>query len=247
MRNRLRPKGRYSWRYQAWLAAAALVSATVVVPNLVQAAAEAPPAASGVKVEEVVVSKTPYYTNIGAMASGKIENYNSFKLNDPFRIVVDIWGVAQGAVASELPAGTPQVKSVKLSQQGDKLRMLVETPDDAPFPFLVTTEGNRLVLSVGGGQEGKVTSLDRPAAEMDPSKGKTVVGIIWSLKAARALVEDSEGKGYTVAVGTKIGQNGGVVTRITDKEVFVREEFRDYMGKKVKRDSSLKLQTVGGI
>jgi type IV pilus assembly protein PilQ len=149
----------------------------VVVPTLVQAAAEAPPAASGVRVEEVVVSKTPYYTNIEATVSGKIENYNSFKLNDPFRIVVDIWGVTQGAVASELPAGTPQVKSVKLSQQGDKLRMLVETPDDAPFPFLVTSEGNRLVLSVGGGQEGKVTSLDRPSAGMEPSKGKTVVGI----------------------------------------------------------------------
>ncbi|TFG59383.1 MAG: hypothetical protein E4H29_04360, partial [Deltaproteobacteria bacterium] len=50
----------------------------------------------------------------------------------------------------------------------------------------------------------------------------------------------------TLTVGTKIGQSGGVVTRITDKEVVVREEFRDYMGKKVKRDSSLKLQTVGG-
>jgi type IV pilus assembly protein PilQ len=177
MRNRLRPKGRYSWRYQAWLAAAAFVSAMVVVPTLAQTAAETPPDAPGVRVEEVVVSKTPYYTNIEATASGKIENYNSFKLNDPFRIVVDIWGVTQGAVASELPAGTPQVKSVKLSQQGDKLRMLVETPEDAPFPFLVTTEGNRLVLSVGGGQEGKVTSLDRPAAGMEPSKGKTVVGI----------------------------------------------------------------------
>jgi type IV pilus assembly protein PilP len=73
-----------------------------------------------------------------------------------------------------------------------------------------------------------------------------LVGVIWGPKAARALVEDSEGKGYTVKVGTKIGRSGGVVTRITDKEVVVREEFRDYMGSKVKRDSSLKLQTVGG-
>lgn len=73
-----------------------------------------------------------------------------------------------------------------------------------------------------------------------------LVGVIWGPKAARALVEDSEGKGYTLKVGTKIGRSGGVVTRITDKEVVVREEFRDYMGSKVKRDSSLKLQTVGG-
>ena len=72
------------------------------------------------------------------------------------------------------------------------------------------------------------------------------VGIIWSPKVTRALLEDSEGKGYTVSVGTKIGRSGGVVTRITEKEIVVREEFRDYAGSKVKRDSSLKLETVGG-
>ncbi|MGA7105596.1 MAG: type IV pilus secretin PilQ [Candidatus Deferrimicrobiaceae bacterium] len=176
MRNRLRLMGRYPRRYQIWLTAAVLVSAMAGVPALLQAAADAP-AASGVRVEEVVVSKTPHYTNIEVTASGEILNYNSFKLNDPFRIVVDIWGVAQGPVDSEVPAGTPQVKAVKLSQQGDKLRMVVETPEDVPLPFLVTTEGKRLVLSVGGGQEEKVTSLDRPMAEKEAMKGNAVVGI----------------------------------------------------------------------
>jgi type IV pilus assembly protein PilQ len=177
MKNRLRSMGRYLWRYQAWLAAAALVSAMGAVPAIVVAAGDAPEAAPGGRIEEIVVSKTPYYTNIEAKVSGKIENTNSFKLNDPFRIVVDIWGVAQGAAASEIPADTPQVKSVKLSQQGDKLRMLVETPDDLPLPFLVTTEGNSLVLSVGGGQEEKVTSLDRPAAGKVPAGAKAILGI----------------------------------------------------------------------
>ena len=73
-----------------------------------------------------------------------------------------------------------------------------------------------------------------------------LVGIIWGLKSPRALVEDSGGKGYAVTVGTKIGRSGGVVTRITEKEMVVREEFRDYTGSKVKRDTSLKLQDVGG-
>jgi len=145
-------------------------------PAFVLAATDVSPA-SGVRVEEVVVSKTPHYTNIEATASGEIANYNSFKLNDPFRIVVDIWGVVQGPSASEIPAGTPQVKEVKLSQLGDKLRIVVETPEDVPLPFLVTTEGNRLVLSVGGGQEEKVTSLDRPMAEKEAMKGQSIVGI----------------------------------------------------------------------
>jgi len=72
------------------------------------------------------------------------------------------------------------------------------------------------------------------------------VGVIWGADVTRALLEDSEGKGYTVTIGTKIGRGGGVVTRITDGELFVREEFRDYAGTMVKRESSLKLQTGGG-
>lgn len=72
------------------------------------------------------------------------------------------------------------------------------------------------------------------------------VGVIWGADVTRALLEDSEGKGYTVTVGTKIGRGGGVVTRITDGELFVREDFRDYAGTKVQRESSLKLQTGGG-
>lgn len=72
------------------------------------------------------------------------------------------------------------------------------------------------------------------------------VGVIWGPAVTRALVEDGEGKGYTVTVGTRIGNSGGVVTRITDTEIVVREVFRDYTGGKVQRKSSLTLQTSGG-
>jgi type IV pilus assembly protein PilP len=71
------------------------------------------------------------------------------------------------------------------------------------------------------------------------------VGVIWGRGMARALVEDAVGKGYTVTVGTKIGRDGGVVTRITQDEIFVREVFRDYSGGRVERISSLKLKTGG--
>lgn len=72
------------------------------------------------------------------------------------------------------------------------------------------------------------------------------VGVIWGPKGSYALVEDAEGKGYTVTVGTKIGRGGGIVTRITDGEVLVKEEFRDYSGTKIVRESSMKLQNAGG-
>jgi Tfp pilus assembly protein PilP len=72
------------------------------------------------------------------------------------------------------------------------------------------------------------------------------VGVIWGPKGAYALVEDAEGKGYTVTVGTKIGRGGGTVTRVTDGEILVKEDFRDYTGGKVVRESSMKLQNAGG-
>lgn len=175
MTTKARPEGRYPSHIRSGIFLAALAAVVAaILPISVRAAEEAAAKPVTGTIREVTVSKTPYYTNIEAAIDGKIENYNSFKLNDPFRIVVDIWGVGQGTAASEIPAGTPQVKTVKVSQQGDKVRLLVETPEDAPLPFLVSAEGDKLVLSVGGGQEEKVTSMDRPAAA---ATGPAVLGV----------------------------------------------------------------------
>jgi len=72
------------------------------------------------------------------------------------------------------------------------------------------------------------------------------VGVIWTKKGARGLVEDAEGKGYSVTVGTRIGRSGGVVSRITGKEILVREEFIGNRGEKVVRESGIQLTTAGG-
>ena len=175
----LRPTGR-SLRSRAPMAALILACA-IALPAF---AAEAPTLApqqqaegKGARIREVTVTKSPYSTTIQAVVDGAIENYNSFKLDDPFRIVVDIWGVEQGAAASEIPVGTPQVKAVKMSAQDRKLRLLVETPGDRPMPFIVNSEGGVLSLSVGGGPEEKVTSVERFQEGKEPPKGPAILGI----------------------------------------------------------------------
>ncbi len=72
------------------------------------------------------------------------------------------------------------------------------------------------------------------------------VGVIWTKKGARGLVEDAEGKGFSVTVGTRIGRSRGVVSRITGKEILVREEFVGIRGEKIVRDSGIQLTTAGG-
>jgi type IV pilus assembly protein PilQ len=73
--------------------------------------------------------------------------------------------------------GTPQVKAVKISSVDRKLRMVVETPGDRQMPFLVSAEKGVLVLSVGGGAEGKIASTERLQDGKAPVKGPAVVGI----------------------------------------------------------------------
>ena len=73
------------------------------------------------------------------------------------------------------------------------------------------------------------------------------VGVIWTKKGARGLVEDAEGKGYSVTVGTRIGRSGGVVSRITGKEILVKEGFVGNRGEKIVKESGIQLTTAGGI
>ncbi|OIP33859.1 MAG: hypothetical protein AUK27_09035 [Deltaproteobacteria bacterium CG2_30_66_27] len=178
----LRHSGRVLWprvlqRMAAMALACAILAPVAIAAEPAGPGAAQPAAAPGAKIREVTVSKSPYNTTIQASVDGVIENYNSFKLNDPFRIVVDVWGVGQGTAASEIPVGTPEVKAVKISSVDRKLRMVVETPDDRPMPFIVSAEKGVLILSVGGGGEEKIASTDRLQDGKAPVKGPAVVGI----------------------------------------------------------------------
>jgi len=73
-----------------------------------------------------------------------------------------------------------------------------------------------------------------------------LVGVIWTKQGARGLVEDAEGRGYSVTLGTRIGRSGGVVSRITGKEIFVKEEFVGNRGEKIVKESGIQLTTAGG-
>ncbi len=60
--------------------------------------------------------------------------------------------------------------------------------------------------------------------------------IITSAKGNWAMVRDSKGLGHVIKKGTYIGTNGGIVHEITDKAVIIREEYRDFRGRKKFKD-----------
>ena len=73
-----------------------------------------------------------------------------------------------------------------------------------------------------------------------------LVGIIWGIERPRALVQDPEGVGHVMEVGTYIGKNWGKVTRISAEEVVVTEEYQTLRGDLVVNDIRLALPTSDG-
>jgi Tfp pilus assembly protein PilP len=68
--------------------------------------------------------------------------------------------------------------------------------------------------------------------------------IITSTTGNWAMVRDSKGLGHVIKKGTFIGTNGGTVYEITDKAVIIREEFRDFRGRKKFKDIPKKLPSL---
>jgi Tfp pilus assembly protein PilP len=77
------------------------------------------------------------------------------------------------------------------------------------------------------------------------SQGFAVRGLVKSPvvgpKGNWAMVRDSKGVGHVIQKGTPMGTNGGVVLGITDKEVTIREEQKDFRGKVQYKDIAKKL------
>jgi type IV pilus assembly protein PilP len=63
-----------------------------------------------------------------------------------------------------------------------------------------------------------------------------LVAIVWGNYGYTAMVQTPEGHGYTVRRGTRIGQNNGVVSAITERGIIVQERFTDVYGKKQERE-----------
>ena len=71
-----------------------------------------------------------------------------------------------------------------------------------------------------------------------------LIAIIVGAKGNYAMVKDSKGTGHVIQKGTAVGTNGGFVERISDKEVVIREEYKDFKGTVKYKDIAKKLPSL---
>jgi type IV pilus assembly protein PilP len=85
------------------------------------------------------------------------------------------------------------------------------------------------------------SSQPKGATEQFEINQYRLVGLITGTSQPKAMVEDPEGVGHLLQVGSKLGRNGGRVKRITAKSIVVVEEFVDPQGKKTTVPMTIKL------
>jgi len=145
-------------------------------------------------------------------------------------------GEKKPAPAAKKPEVLPEAAKSKLDKAIEAQDAYTYNPIGKRDPF-------RSFLSTGerAGDDVPQTPLQR--YEVDQY---LLVGIIWGVERPRALVQDPEGVGHVMEIGTYIGKNWGKVTAIGADEVIVTEEYQTIRGDLVVNDIKLSLPVSDG-
>lgn len=143
-----------------------------------------------------------------------------------------------GSAAAPPAAAEPDPAAAAAAAGGEDVSEAV-ADDSGDVPYAYSPIGKRdpfrnLFEVDDANEEDELTELQK--YELDQLK---LVAVVSRIATPYAMVEDPRGKGHTLTRGTLIGKNWGQVAQISPDCVVVREEYRDYTGRKVTNRTSL--------
>jgi type IV pilus assembly protein PilP len=130
---------------------------------------------------------------------------------------------------------------VKAVRKRDPLDEAIAAAEEYSYNPIGKRDPFRSFLNFGARDERETPRTPLQKFEIDQYQ---LVGIIWGVDRPRALVEDPEGVGHVMEIGTYIGRNWGKVTQVTSGEVVVTEEYQTIDGELVVNNISMTLPAV---
>ena len=109
-----------------------------------------PERAGGERLQDYAVSRSDAGTSLRLKAGGPVERFQSFQLDEPNRLVVDLYGVDLGLPRSEYDLDHPFIDGVAFGQHGDRTRMVLRLRE-------------KITHSVEPSDKGLQVSLTRPS------------------------------------------------------------------------------------
>ena len=143
---------------------------------------------------------------------------------------------AAPVAAADAPTGTPTTRPTV---------GIAPTPTVAPAASSAEKPGRDPFRPFNLALRPRPVETPRTPLEQYDVGALKLVAVIYDTQNPKAMVEDDTGLGYTISVGTKIGNQGGVVKMIDPERVVVEEEFVDFYGEKKKSEIVLRLKPEG--
>lgn len=186
--------------------------------------------------------------------------------------VLFVWVLFSGSMDIQAESSPDPGQMTPVRQDALKLTSVPETPRVIPQRIETPSSGSNTPMPpqlsipdgvVGGGYDpsGRRDPFAPIVQELQPGKTDTtlpplqrvtltelnLIAIVWGAYGYTAMVQTPEGHGYTVRRGTRIGQNNGVVSAITERGIIVQERFTDVYGKKQEREHVKLLHPKEGL
>ncbi len=105
-------------------------------------------------INQILVDKERKAVHITLIADGKIGDYNSFKLEKPSRLVIDVWNVKKAYPKNLIQVDHPLLKRVRMGKHPKKTRFVFDSAPPQVPPFKIHRAENRLIVSFGPTEEG---------------------------------------------------------------------------------------------
>ena len=91
-------------------------------------------------------------------------------------------------------------------------------------------------------EDRKAPTGDRPPLERYNIYEFKLTGVVWGGLGYSAMLEGPDGKGYFVRLGTIMGQNKGVVKKITQNALIIEEKFKTISGEIDRKEIVIELR-----
>ena len=91
-------------------------------------------------------------------------------------------------------------------------------------------------------EDRKTQSEDRPPLERYSIREFKLTGIVWGGFGYSAMLEGPDGKGYFIRAGAIIGQNKGVVKKISKDAMVIEEKFKTISGETDRKELIIELR-----
>ncbi len=140
--------------------------------------------------------------------------------------------------AADAPPAAAAGRAAETPPADTELAKAVEPPADVPYDSTGRRDPFRPPRA-GSARTGEQTPLQR--YEIGQLR---LVAIIYDTREPRAVVEDDQGLGYIVKVGTPIGPNGGQVREIERGRVLISEDSVDFYGEHRMNEVTMELRTA---